>query len=131
MPSAFIKEETTPLPRLRGLAISLPLFWVGWVGHSLSSFVVGALSPGMSAITSGYLMQLIGPAQHKKMWGYATAAFALLQATAGYVMAWIYARSGSYHLLFALGCTALLTGCVLVALTRPRPTPHSITKGLP
>lgn len=115
---------------LKGLAISLPLFWVGWPGHSLSSFVVGALSPGMSAITSGYLMQLIGPAQHKKMWGYATAAFALLQATAGYVMAWLYARNGSYHQLFILGCTALLTGCVLVALTRPKHLPSAM-KGLP
>lgn len=105
---------------LKGLAIGLPLVWVSMLGHSVSSFAVGALSPGMSAITSGYLMQLIGPVQHKKMWGYATAVFALLQATAGYVMAWLYASSGSYRLLFVLGCSALLSGCVLVALSRPR-----------
>lgn len=108
---------------LKGLAISLPLVWVSSLGHGLSSFAVGALSPGLSAITSGYLMQLIGPAQHKKMWGYATAAFALLQATAGYVMAWIYASSGSYRLLFVLGCSALWLGAVLVALTRVKAAP--------
>lgn len=105
---------------LKASAIGLPLVWVSWLGHSVSGFAVGALSPGMSAMTSGYLMQLVGPAQHKKMWGYATAAFALLQATAGYVMAWIYARQGSYQLLFMLGCAALLAGACLVACTRPQ-----------
>ncbi|MBO1997061.1 YbfB/YjiJ family MFS transporter [Staphylococcus epidermidis] len=66
------------------------------------------------AATSGYLMQLIGPAQHK-MWGYATAAFALLQATAGYLMAFIYAQTGSYRSFFVLGCAALALGAILVA----------------
>ena len=63
-------------------------------------------------------MQLIGPAAHKKMWGYATAAFALLQATSGYLMAFIYANTGSYRALFVLGCTALALGAMLVASSR-------------
>jgi hypothetical protein len=69
-------------------------------------------------ITSGYLMQLIGPGQHKKMWGYATAAFALLQASSGYLMAFVYASSGSYRQLFVLGCAALGLGALLVASSR-------------
>ncbi|WP_312566808.1 YbfB/YjiJ family MFS transporter [Comamonas sp.] len=105
---------------LKAVAIGLPLVWVGFAGHAVSGFVVGALSPGMAAITSGYLMQLIGPAQHKKMWGYATAAFALLQATAGYFMAYLYASTGSYHSLFIWGCAALSLGMVLIVLSKPK-----------
>ncbi|MET1537020.1 YbfB/YjiJ family MFS transporter, partial [Burkholderia sola] len=75
-------------------------------------------SPGMAAITSGYLMQLIGPAQHKRMWGYATAAFALMQAVSGYFMAWSYAGLGSYQRLFVIGSVSLLLGTLMVAASR-------------
>lgn len=115
---------TTGAYALKAVAIGMPLLWVGFAGHALSGFVVGALSPGMAAITSGYLMQLIGPAQHKKMWGYATAAFALLQATAGYLMAFIYAQTGSYRSLFVLGCVALALGAILVAFSRSKQAPE-------
>ena len=109
---------TTGAYALKAVAIGLPLAWAGFGGHALSGFLVGALSPGMAAITSGYLMQLIGPGQHKKMWGYATAAFALLQASSGYLMAFVYASSGSYRQLFVLGCAALGLGALLVASSR-------------
>lgn len=105
---------------LKAMAIGMPLFWVGFAGHAVSGFIVGALSPGMAAITSGYLMQLIGPARHKRMWGYATAAFALLQATAGYLMAYIYAHTGSYRSLFFMGCSALMLGAVLILFSKQK-----------
>lgn len=114
-------RTTTCAYALKAIAIGLPLLWVGFAGHAISGFIVGALSPGMAAITSGYLMQLIGPARHKRMWGYATAAFALLQATAGYVMATIYATTGSYRSLFVMGCAALVAGTILIFFSRPRP----------
>lgn len=113
-------RTTTVAYALKASAIGLPLLWAGFAGHAVSGFIVGALSPGMAAITSGYLMQLIGPAQHKRMWGYATAAFALLQAISGYFMAYLYASSGSYHSLFAIGCAALALGTVLMIFSRQR-----------
>ncbi len=113
-------RTTTCAYALKMLAIGLPLLWASFAGHALSGFVVGALSPGMAAITSGYLMQLIGPAQHKRMWGYATAAFALLQATAGYLMAYVYASTGSYRSLFVMGGLALMLGAVLVAFSKQK-----------
>ena len=113
-------RTTTTAYVLKMLAIGLPLLWASFAGHALSGFVVGALSPGMAAITSGYLMQLIGPAQHKRMWGYATAAFALLQATAGYLMAYVYASTGSYRSLFVMGGLALMLGAVLVAFSKQK-----------
>ena len=109
---------TTGAYAIKALAIAMPLFWVGFAGHAVSSFLVGALSPGMAAITSGYLMQLIGPAQHKRMWGYATAAFALMQAVSGYFMAWSYAGLGSYQRLFVIGSVSLLLGTLMVAASR-------------
>ena len=113
-------RTTTGAYALKAVAIGLPLVWVGFAGHAVSGFVVGALSPGMAAITSGYLMQLIGPARHKRMWGYATAAFALLQATAGYLMAYSYASTGSYRSLFVWGCIALALGTVLVLFSKQK-----------
>ena len=114
-------RTTTGAYALKAVAIGLPLVWVGFAGHAVSGFIVGALSPGMAAITSGYLMQLIGPARHKRMWGYATAVFALSQATAGYLMAYVYASTGSYRSLFALGALALGLGAVLVLFSKPKP----------
>ncbi len=109
---------TTGAYAVKTLAIAMPLFWVGFAGHATSSFLVGALSPGMAAITSGYLMQLIGPVQHKRMWGYATAAFALMQAVSGYFMAWSYAGLGSYQRLFVIGSVSLLLGTLMIAASR-------------
>lgn len=116
-------RTTTGAYALKAAAIGLPLVWVGFAGHAVSGFIVGALSPGMAAITSGYLMQLIGPARHKRMWGYATAAFALLQATAGYLMAYSYASTGSYRSLFIWGCCALALGALLVLFSKPKQAP--------
>ena len=100
------------------VGVALPLAWLGFAGHALSSLLVGALSPGLSAVTSGYLMQLVGPARHKLMWGYATAAFALMQAIAGYFMAWLYARWGSYQPLFLMGAVSLVCASSLIAASR-------------
>lgn len=111
---------TTGAYALKAVAIGLPLLWVGFAGHAVSGFIVGALSPGMAAITSGYLMQMTGPAHHKRMWGYATAFFALLQATSGYLMAFNYAQTGSYRSLFAIGCSALALGTLLVAFSKQK-----------
>lgn len=108
---------------VKAVAIGLPLWWPSVAGHALSGALVGALSPGMAAIISGYLMQLVGAQRHKAMWGYATAAFALLQAIAGYAMASLYVHTGSYRSLFMWGCVALVLGTVLMWCSRIRPAP--------
>ena len=83
------------------------------VAYGVSSFVVGALSPGMAALTSGRLLQLVGPLAHKRIWGYATAVFALAQALSGTGMAWLYAQSHLYQPLFALAAGVLALGTLL------------------
>ncbi|WP_159911390.1 YbfB/YjiJ family MFS transporter [Pantoea sp. 18069] len=83
------------------------------VAYGLSSFLVGALSPGIAALTSGRLLQLVGPLAHKRVWGYATAVFATAQALSGTGMAWLYAQSHLYQPLFALAAALLALGTLL------------------
>lgn len=103
---------------LKALAIGLPLVAVSAPLHAVSGLLVGAFSPGMSAVVSGYLMQLIGPLQHKRMWGLATAGFSLTQAISGGLMAWLYTQLGAYRPLFVIGCASLLLGGLLVLAMR-------------
>ncbi len=108
---------------LKSLAIALPFFAVGLASNSISSFMVGALVPGLVALTSGRLAELGGPAQHKRLWGYATAVFAVMQAVSGYAMSGLYALLGTYQPLFALGGGLLAVGMLCVMLSgRFQPT---------
>lgn len=94
------------------------------VAYGVSSFIVGALSPGMAALVSGRLLQLVGPLAHKRIWGYATAAFALAQALSGTGMAWLYAQTHLYHPLFALAAAALALGTLLAWASRTPQIPR-------
>ncbi|MCT9811371.1 MFS transporter [Acidovorax sp. Be4] len=88
------------------------------LAYGLSSFLVGALSPGMAALTSGRLLQLVGPMQHKRMWGYATAAFACTQALSGTAMAWLYSHTGVYQPLFAVAAAMMALGVLCAWASR-------------
>ena len=102
------------------LLLSGPAPTLQLVAYGVSSFVVGALSPGMAALTSGRLLQLVGPLAHKRIWGYATAVFALAQALSGTGMAWLYAQSHVYQPLFALAAGVLALGTLLAWASRSR-----------
>lgn len=106
---------------LKSLAIALPFFVVGLISNSVSSFLVGAMVPGLVALTSGRLAELGGLAQHKRLWGYATAVFAIMQAASGYAMSSLYAVLGSYQPLFALGGGLLGVGLLCVIASRRLP----------
>ncbi|MBK1696927.1 YbfB/YjiJ family MFS transporter [Rhodovibrio salinarum] len=101
---------------LKTLAVALPLVSVSLPAAVVSSVLVGALVPGVVALTSGRLAELVGPERHRHTWGFATAVFAAAQAVAAYAMAALYAASGSYLPLFAVGSGALLVGSVILAL---------------
>lgn len=102
------------------LLLSGPAPALQLVAYGVSSFIVGALSPGMAALTSGRLLQLVGPLAHKRIWGYATAVFALAQALSGTGMAWLYAQSHIYQPLFALAAGVLALGTLLAWASRTR-----------
>lgn len=103
---------------LKALAVALPLVSLALVSRSLSSLLVGAMIPGVVALTSGRLAELVGPQAHKRMWGWATASFAAAQALSGYGMSAWYATLGTYLPLYALGAALLAAGGCLVLMSR-------------
>lgn len=102
---------------IKALAVALPAFSLSLLSQSLSSFFVGALVPGIVALTSGRLAELVGPQAHKKVWGLATAAFAAAQAASGYSLSALYTSWGSYSPLFILGSLSLLVGLAFILMS--------------
>lgn len=102
----------------KAAAVLLPVFSLALLSQSVSSFMVGAMIPGIVALTSGRLAELVGPTAHKRLWGQATAAFAAAQAVAGYVMSALYGSWGSYTPLFTISGLILVAGFLLVLLSR-------------
>ncbi|WP_353220758.1 YbfB/YjiJ family MFS transporter [Salinisphaera sp. S4-8] len=98
---------------IKALAVGLPLIATGVWLRSASSIAVGALVPGVVALTSGRLAEIAGPAEHKRLWGQATAAFALAQAIAGYGLSALSTAADSYRPSFAICAAILLLACIL------------------
>ena len=96
---------------------------------ALSSFVIGAMVPGVVPLVLGRVHELIpyDTDQQRRAWGLCTAAFALGQAAAGYGFSFIFAQTGGgYRLLYGLGAIALGLALVLdltVAAVAKRPRP--------
>lgn len=94
----------------------------GWAGPMVSSLLVGSCTLGVVPLALGRTHEILRhvPAAQKRAWGNATISFALMQAVGAYGLSFLFVRSGGdYHLLFAIGATAL--GLALVVdLLAPR-----------
>ncbi len=99
----------------KSIATALPVISVSMASITVSSFVVGAMIPGIVALTAGRLSEIMGPAGHKKIWGMATAMFAAFQAAGGYALAFVYAFLGTYEPLFSIGAVILASGVLLLS----------------
>lgn len=108
----------------KAAAVALPVYSLSLISQSLSSFLVGAMIPGIVALTSGRLAEMVGPVAHKKRWGQATAAFAAAQAAAGYAMSALYTAWGTYTPLFGISSAMLVAGVVFVLLGRRTENAH-------
>lgn len=102
----------------KAIAVMLPVLFLHSASfellkYSLSSFIVGAMVPGVVSLTSGRIAELVGPVQHKKYWGWATAIFALAQAISGYAMSGFYGYFESYYWLFFIGSGLMFIGLAL------------------
>ena len=103
----------------KAAAVALPLLSTSMPALFISSFAVGALTPGMVAVASGRVIEIAGPAAHQRNWAMMTFLYALVQASAGYAMAAVYGASHSFTLLFSVAAAALvLAACI--AAKRPR-----------
>jgi predicted MFS family arabinose efflux permease len=94
----------------------------------LSSFVVGAFVPGISPLVLGRALELaqLDREAQKAAWSTATTGFAVGQAAAAYGFSYLFAETGSYSPLFALGAAALALALVTDVLAAGRTDPTTI-----
>ncbi len=106
---------------LKACGVLLPLADTSMPALMASSMIVGALAPGVSAVLSGRIAELVGLTGHRRVWGWMTVAVGLAQAGGAYGLSYLFTHNGSYELQFLLGGVALIGGAVLVALSGLRP----------
>ncbi|MGH6921808.1 MAG: YbfB/YjiJ family MFS transporter, partial [Geminicoccaceae bacterium] len=106
---------------VQAAAVGLLALPSGTTGLAVSSIVVGALMPAMVVLVLGRVSELAPPGQSSAAWSMATVAFAVGQAAGAYGLSWLFARTGDYGLLFALGAAAILLALLIdLALARRR-----------
>jgi predicted MFS family arabinose efflux permease len=95
---------------VQACAVVLPALGLGSLSLVISSFVVGAFTPGIVPLVLGRVHELLAhhPDEQRAAWSAATVSFAVLQAGAAYALSFVFAHSGSYQLLFVIGSAALL-----------------------
>ncbi len=111
---------------LEAAAVAVPALGLGEPWLIASSVVVGGFVTGTVPLVLGRIHELIphSPARRKAAWSSATIAFALFQASAAYALSYVFARSGSYHLLFVIGAAFLVLALAIdltaAVMARPR-----------
>ncbi|ETF03197.1 membrane protein [Advenella kashmirensis W13003] len=96
---------------LQVVVVAIPILTVSPVLLGVSSFFVGAFTPGIVPLTLGRLREMLPhlAARQQTAWGRATTSFALMQAAAAYAMSFVFDYSnGQYRLLFILAALTLL-----------------------
>ncbi len=84
----------------------------GWV-LVFSSLVVGA-QPGFSAVVSGRVHQIVGPAEMPPLWRAMALVGGVAQVVGGYLLVALFEISGSHVPVFLIGGTAMAVGALLV-----------------
>lgn len=100
---------------IEAVAVAMPLFGLGRSGLIVSSIVVGAFVTGVVPLVLGRIGELLPhQADRQKAWGTATVGFAIFQATAAYVLSYLFERSGGdYRMLFIAGTCCIVAALVL------------------
>lgn len=98
---------------IKAAGVAVPLAGTGHAGLLVSSLVVGSLISGTTTLCSAWVADQAGLAHHRRIWGWATSAFAVAQAGGAWVMSHLFAVTQSYSLLFAIGTAALAAGAGL------------------
>jgi len=98
---------------VKALAIGLAIVTADPLALTLSAFLVGALSPGMAALISARLHELVDRQTHGKAWGMATLSFSAAQAAAGLGMSTGFAVLQSYAPIYGAGALLETTGFAL------------------
>ena len=105
---------------LKALGVALPLVWSGPAGLFLSSVVVGALISGTTTLCSAWVAEQTGAAGHRRVWGWMTSAFAVVQAGGAWALSHLFAVTGIHAPLFAIGALSLAAGAGLALVAARR-----------
>jgi predicted MFS family arabinose efflux permease len=97
--------------------VALPLVSSHWAALAASSMGTGAMVLGISALMSNRVTQIVPPTAQKAVWGWMTVMFSLSYAGGAYLFSYLYARNGSYRIVFAIGAIVVLTGSAFEALS--------------
>ncbi|HEV2161166.1 MAG TPA: YbfB/YjiJ family MFS transporter [Stellaceae bacterium] len=107
----FARTYTLILVAL-AVCIGAPALWPSLPVLLLSSFGTGAFGLATTSLGSGRAGELVPIEQHRQLWGWMTIAYAIVYASGGYISAFIFARTGSYSLLFAFGAAMALVSAL-------------------
>ncbi|MEX0694629.1 MAG: YbfB/YjiJ family MFS transporter [Rhodospirillales bacterium] len=104
---------------VQSLAVALTVAGSSHLTLSLSSFLVGALVPGIVPLIVGRAHQMSGTdaALQRSAWSYATVGFSVGQAGAAYAFSYIYEITGHYDVLFQISAAAIALAFVIDMLT--------------
>ena len=129
----FARGFALGLPAL-AVCVGLPVLSSQPVFLAISSFGTGGMGMGMVVLGSGCAGELVPIEQQRQVWGWMTATYAVTYAGGGYALSFLFARTGSYDLLFAVGSAAMLLGGLLAlpGALRPQARPRGATPpGIP
>jgi predicted MFS family arabinose efflux permease len=104
---------------LQAAAVAVLAIWTstGWL--IASSLLIGAFVPGVVPLVLGRVQELAPPEARTAAWGRATTAFAVGLTAAGYAFSFLYARTTSYTVLFALGGALIALALAIDLAVRP------------
>lgn len=102
---------------VQALDLLLPLLGRDVVLLVLSTLLAGLTALGVTALALTRSRELAGDAG-PGLWSLCTATWAAAQTLAGFLLAWLYAATGSHLALFAIGLVAGLLALLLVAIPR-------------
>lgn len=91
------------------------------IAIGLATIVLGMFTPGVVPVALGRINEILPHNHHAQRvaWSWATSAFALFQALAGYGYAFLFSHSGeNYALIFVCGAVALIVALLLDFLVR-------------
>ena len=97
---------------IKSAAIALPWAITTLPALALSAFIVGALAPGIAALSAARIAELVPPEDQARSWGLAILAFSTCQAIGGYALSYTFATIGHYQPLFLVGAIAESLGII-------------------
>lgn len=112
---------------LQSGAVALAFLDTGLISLSVSSFITGAVVPGIVPLVAGRTQELSGAdvRRQRSAWSYATVAFSIGQAGAAYAFSYVFEITGRYDVLFQASAAAVALAFTIDLLTR---TPQTVSK---